>query len=445
MNEFFNSDVIVVGAGTAGTYLAWQAAQEGVKVILLEACPLDVLGTNIEVIHMDQSAFAEFGVPEPQPPELIHLETVGVMWAPDRSISDKVKHPFYVLNMPAFLHRLHGYAAQSGVEIIENANVTDVIIENGTLCGVSGEIKGKTFEARAKLIVDASGMTGAIRTRLPDDFGIENKPINPAQIYCCCLELRTDLPEGSLTGSNSFMSESGFWNRSYGEDIIIGMSQHGGYEFTWQKHKEFRERNWGDPGKLVSRRQGLVPYRRSPFSLVGNGFLVIGDAAFQNRPFSGEGIISGWGACRAALPVVLLALRKGDSSRSALWGYNTTYFHDQGAKFAAAMAQLPAATEFNDKDTNYLFRHHIIFNGKDFVELAEKYEVNMGMGKLLNMVLIMLWGVISGQFQASTLKILITVSMQAAKLKKHYENFPGDPELFPAWQEKAAVLWGERN
>ncbi len=443
MDEIYQSDVIVVGAGTAGTYFAWQAAKEGVKVILLEARTLDVMGKNIEIIHMDQSAFAEFGVPEPQPPELVHLEKVGVMWAPDRTITDVVEHSFYVLNLPALYRRLHGYAAQSGVEIIENAQVTDVIIENESLCGVSGEIKGKSFEARAKLIVDASGMTGAIRTRLPDHFGVENKPIDPAKVYCCCLELRTDLPEGSLTGSNSFMSESGFWNRSYGNDIIIGMSQHGGYEFTWQKHKEFRERNWGDPGRLVSRRQGLVPYRRSPLSLVGNGFLVVGDAAFQNRPFSGEGIISGWGACRAALPAALRALRNGDVSRRSLWSYNTAYFHDQGAKFAAAMAQLPAATELNDRDTNYLFRHHIIFNGKDFAELAEKYEVQMGTGKLLKMVFFMLWGVISGQFQASSLKTLLSVSTKASKLKKHYVNYPTDPDLFPAWEEKAATLWEE--
>jgi len=320
-----------------------------------------------------------------------------------------------------------------------------VIIEDGSLCGVCGEIKGHPFEARARLVVDASGMTGAVRTRLPDGFGVENQPIDPAKVYCCCLELRTDLPAGSLTGSNSFMSESGFWNRSYGKDIIIGMSQHGGYEYTWQKHKEFRERNWGDPGKLVARRQGMVAYRRSPFSLVGNGFLVVGDAAFQNRPFSGEGIISGWGACRAALPTVLEALRKGDVSRKSLWGYNTTYFRGQGAKFAADMAQLPAATEFNAKDTNYLFRHHIIFNGKDFAELAEKYEVIMGPGKLLKMVFYLLWGVITGQFQASALKILMQVSGQAGKLKKHYLQFPTDPEQFPAWEKKAAQLWGEWN
>ena len=102
MNDIFESDVVVVGAGTAGTYFAWQAAREGVRVLLLEARALDMLGTNIEVIHMDQKAFAEFGVPEPQPPELIHLETTGVMWAPDRNITDIVEHPFYVLNMPAF-------------------------------------------------------------------------------------------------------------------------------------------------------------------------------------------------------------------------------------------------------------------------------------------------------------------------------------------------------
>jgi digeranylgeranylglycerophospholipid reductase len=394
---------------------------------------------------MDQSAFAEFGVPEPQSPELIHLETEGIMWSPDRTIADRVEHPFYVLNMPALYRRLHQYAAQSGVEIIANANVTGVIIENGTLCGVSGEIKGEPFEVRAGLTVDASGMAGSVRTRLPDNFGVENKPIDPAQVYCCCLELRTELPEGSLTGSNSFISEGGFWNRSYGEDIIIGMSQHGGYEFTWQKHKEFRERNWGDPGRLVAHRQGMVPYRRSPFSLVGNGFLVVGDAAFQNRPFSGEGIISGWGACRAALPAALQALRQGNTSRNNLWGYNTSYFHDQGAKFAAAMAQLPAATEFNDQDINYLFHHHIIFNGKDFAELAETYEVEMGAGKLLKMVFFLLWGVITGQFQASTLRILLSVNINAARLKRHYEHFPIDPQLFPTWEKRAARLWENRN
>jgi flavin-dependent dehydrogenase len=445
MVKEIQTDIVVVGAGTAGTYFAWQAAKAGYKVTLLEARPLDVMGQNIEVIHMDQSAFAEFGVPEPLPPELIHLETTGVMWSPDRKITDTVEHPFYVLNMPALYKRLHGYAEQGGVEIIDRADVTNVIIENGSLCGVSGEIKGHPFEVRAKLVVDASGMTGAVRTRLPDDFGVENKPIDPAKVYCCCLELRTDLPKGSLTGSNSFMSESGFWNRSYGNDIIIGMSQHGGYDYTWQKHKEFRERNWGDPGKLVARRQGMVPYRRSPFSLVGNGFLVVGDAAFQNRPFSGEGIISGWGACRAALPTALEGLRKGDTSRKALWGYNTTYFRGQGAKFAADMAQLPAATEFNAKDTNYLFRHHIIFNGKDFAELAEKYEVVMGPGKLLKMVFFLLWGVITGQFKASTLRILMQVSGQAGQLKKHYLEFPSNPQQFPAWEKQAAHLWGEGN
>lgn len=443
MNKIFEADVVVVGAGTAGTYFAWRTAQAGFKVIVLEARALEEMGQSIEVIHMDQCAFAEFDVPEPQAPEMIHLETTGVMWSPDRKITEKVEHPFYVVNMPALYQRLHGYARLSGVEIIENARVESLVLETGALRGVSGEVKGEPFTARARLVVDASGMAGAVRTRLPDDFGVENKPIDPSKVFCCCLELRTDLPKGSLTGSNSFLSESGFWNCSYGKDIIIGMSQHGGYDYTWQKHKEFRERNWGDPGRLVARRAGLVPYRRSPFSLVGNGFLVVGDAAFQNRPFSGEGVISGWGAVRAALPAALEALRKGDTSRASLWGYNVTYFRDQGAKFAADMAQLPAATEFNARDTNYLFRHRIIFNGEDFAELARKYEVVMGPGKLLKMVVVLLWGVLSGQFQWSTLKILLAVSSQAGKLKKHYLKYPDDPADFSAWEQEAARLWGE--
>lgn len=437
------ADVVVVGAGSAGTYLAWQLALQGFQVLVLEARPLEQLGQNIEIFHMDQRAFGEFGIPEPEPPERIHLETSSIMWSPDRKVRQVVEYPFFVMNLPAFFRRLHGYARQSGVEIIEQAHVDRLIFEDGRLAGVAGTIREAEFEARGRLVVDASGWKGAPRTLLPADYGIETQPIDPQSLYCCCLELRTNLGPNDLKGSNSFIFHKGFWNRSYGDDIIIGMSQPGGYEYTWQKHRAFREEYFGDPGQLVCRRQGLVPFRRGLLSCVADHFIVVGDAAFQNKPFSGEGITSGFGACKVAARAAGEALRRGDLSAAGLWAYNRDYFRDQRAKFAAAFAQLPAAVELSRQDVNYLYHHQVIFNPADFRELNETYETRMGPAKMLRTGAVLAWGVLTGRFSRSSLDQLLRVSGQSDRLKQHYQNYPDHPQGYPTWKETALRLWGE--
>jgi len=170
---------------------------------------------------------------------------------------------------------------------------------------------------------------------------------------------------------------------------------------------------------------------------------MIGDAANQNKPFSGEGVTSGFTAAGIAAEVAVNALQKGDFSREALWEYNQRYQRGQGAKFAASFAQLPATAELTRKDVNYLFRHNIIFSSADFEELNNNYEIVFSTGKLLKIGLILIWGVISGQFTAASLKKFLGASGQAGKIKAHYLKFPDNPEEFDAWRAEAARLWNE--
>ncbi len=83
MQGAHQADVIVVGAGSAGSYFAWQLSRAGFRVLVLEARRLVDLGKHIEIFHMDQVRFDEFGIPHPEPPELIHTEEVGRSWSPD--------------------------------------------------------------------------------------------------------------------------------------------------------------------------------------------------------------------------------------------------------------------------------------------------------------------------------------------------------------------------
>ncbi len=206
-------------------------------------------------------------------------------------------------------------------------------------------------------------------------------PISDDDTLFVCLEFRDDLGEGFPKGLNFYPYHKAFWNPSRGTGSILGIGQPGSYDYAWQKHAEWREEYFGDPGRVVKRAQGRTPYRRSPYSLVGNGFMVMGDAAFQTKPFSGEGVTSSFTACQIAAEVAAEALKRNDVSRHALWPYNVRYFRDQGAKFASLFVQLPAAAELSRREVDYLFQKDLIFSSEDFFQMNLNYETEMNAGK----------------------------------------------------------------
>ena len=443
MTHQYLADVIVVGAGTAGSLFAWRMAQRGYKIHVFEKNALNDLGKSIEIIHMEKVRYGEFHIPHPTPPELIQTEALGYTHSPDLKVKAPIRGTFYVVNMPLFLQRLHAYALSSGVKFYEHYDVKDVFIEDGKLAGIRGEHEGQPFEAHAPLILDATGLAGAVRTHLPKEFGVENTPVPPEKCLYVCLELRGEIPEGYPEGSNGYMFHKAFWNKSYGDDVILGIGQPKSFDYAWQKHREWREEYFGDPGELKGRRPGAIPFTRTPLSLVGNGLMLIGDSANQNKPFSGEGISSGFTAVTIAVDVADKALKADDTSREALWDYNLKYIRGQGAKFAASLAQLPAAAELARDDVNYLFRKGIIFSSADFEALNRDYELQMSFGTLLKIAATLLWGVISSQFKFSSMVRFLKASMLAGRIKNHYLQFPVEPASFDSWATKARKLWQE--
>jgi len=192
---------------------------------------------------------------------------------------------------------------------------------------------------------------------------------------------------------------------------------------------------------VVKRTQGRTPYRRSPYSLVGNGFMVMGDAAFQTKPFSGEGVTSSFTACQIAAEAAAEALGTGYTSRAALWAYNVQYFRDQGAKFASMFVQLPAAAELSRREVDFLFHSDLIFSSEDFEQMNLHYATEMSLGKTVAMGAKLLGGVLSGRFSWGSLQRLLDVSGRATKIRALYERYPEDPGGFDAWVAEAAMLW----
>jgi flavin-dependent dehydrogenase len=443
MAEQLQADVIVVGAGTSGCYLAWRLAEQGIPTLVLEARSLKELGRTIDIFHMDEVRFDQFGLPHPGGAELIGHHATGLAWSPDLQVQNEVPYAFYVMDKPAFQQRMVRYVLEAGGRVLERAEVTEPLVEDGFLVGVRGTLDDRPLEARGRIVVDASGIDGVLRTRLPEGLGVETDPISNQDALFVCLEFRDDLPDGLPTGLNFYPYHKAFWNPSRGSGAILGIGQPVGYDHAWQVHARWREEYFGDPGRVVKRTQGRTPYRRSPYSLVANGLMVVGDAAFQTKPFSGEGVTSSFTACHIAAEVAAAALQAGDVSRQALWPYNVRYFRDQGAKFASMFVQLPAAAELSRREVDYLFHNDLIFSSDDFYQMNMHYATEMDTARTLSMGARLVWGVLTGRFSMSSLRRLLDVSATAAKIRALYERFPQDPAGFEAWLAEARPLWGE--
>jgi digeranylgeranylglycerophospholipid reductase len=442
MTHTYHSDILIVGAGPVGAYLGWKLAEAGCDLQLLEARPLAGLGSHIEVIHMDQVRFDEHEIPHPTPPELIHLVPASKVWSVDGKDYFELNYPVYVVNLLAYLQRLHGYLRKAGGKLEENARVEAVLVEDGFLKGVRGTRNGEPFEARARITVDASGIRGAVRTQLPDGFGVENTPVPPEQTFFCALELRDELPPGLPTGNNSFLGAPGFWNRSYGEGAILGIIAPGSAEAAWEAHRVWREACYGNPGMLVGKRIGSAPYRRLPASLVGNGFAGVGDSVYQNKAFSGEGITSGTTAGKILTEVLIAALDRGEASRNALWDYNVRYFHGQGAKFASVMGFLFPVNNLPRPDVDYLYRHAIIFSAHDQTYLNRNYELDLPPDRWAAICTQLETDVKEGKFSSQSLQMMKSLHDFSIRLKAHYLAYPETPAGLPAWWETTRSLWG---
>ena len=305
------------------------------------------------------------------------------------------------------------------------------------------------YEYYGRIIVDASGTNAIVRRSLPDNYGIETFNINDDEkmyvIQRVIRWLKPDDPHpGTEAKSNTWMYYKNWIAPHFIPNAnIFGNGQPGGFENAEKANRIFLENISFPPYEILEEHKATTVYRRSPYSLVGDGFFCIGDSACMTKPFNGEGISLSWAVAKIATDIIIKALKSPDYyvPKNKLWEINVRYYRDIGAKLAALLAQIPVAANTTKKEMEYLFKNNIIFSGKDFEDMNHDHELHIGFGRMIKIVAVFVWGLVTRQFSRVTLHSMLKYMKISDKIRKHYEKFPEKLEYFNEWVQKAEELW----
>lgn len=437
------TDVVIIGASTSGSYTAWLLGKNGIRCVIVEKEKIDSLGKAIGPFHVEEVALERFGLPYPPDEEILHIEKNITTWSPAGEAVVEFEFPTLVLDKPGFIKRLAGLAREAGAEILEETVFKGVIWERGIPAGViaTRESEGSSEEIhiKGKVLIDASGIDSALRCAVPRSPWFENDSISAKDTIFVYMETWEDV-EGKLNpGINSFIHYQAWCAPGPGNTTIVGIGMAGSSDAARERHRRFVEKV-GIKGRVLSSTNGRIPYRRPPFSIVDNGIMVVGDAAFQNKPFSGEGVTSAFTACQIAAGVVFRALEKDDVTREFLWDYNRLYFSGQGAKFAQIMATVPATMKAAEDEMNYLLAIPGFMSPESSVALQRDYEVAGGLVSP-EALIYLARGIASRKIRPRLLGEIGFAGALGSLLRKHYENYPDHPAGFPSWKKKAMALW----
>jgi geranylgeranyl reductase family protein len=458
-------DVIVAGAGIAGSLAAATAAKNGAKTLLIDRNSENepgkktnwgwVCGDAVAKSHID---YIEKKLSTKFPASVLEHKVDGVYAiSPDLQKKFLFEGEGYSINRPAFARFLRDLALKNGSEYLSGHGIDGPIIEGQKVNGVYGRTdKKEDFRIQGKLVIDALGISSMIRRKLPQNEYVEREisldDVESTGRYIADFEQADENeiyydPRNALIHLNQELAPGGYgwvFPRA-GKRINIGL----GIE-----HKSLNIRNeklgkkdslqslidkyvsWNPTIKKISiyndanngKGYWSVPVRRQLDSLVYTNYLGAGDSMAMPNPISAGGIgpamVSGYLAGETAAE----AINAKDTSINYLWRYNLKYNKDYGSKTAGLEVFRTYLQSLNNKLINY--------GMNNFLTEKEAEQISYGIVPELT-IASTFKKVLSGVSNINAFSNLIYVVRKMKMFNELYGKYPKNVDGFPAW--KAAV------
>lgn len=350
-------DVIVVGAGPAGSVAARKFAAAGFSVLLIEkrqeiGVPVrcaEAIGAEITRPYIDIN------------PRWIDatISHYAICNANGDRVIVPPSEPTLVVNRKVFDWELAHLAAQAGAEVRVHSTATHLLRVNGHVAGVHVESLGQDYDVRARLVIAADGTESQVARWA----GLATIP--PLADYYVGLQYLL----GSLKGLDptvcayylgSDIAPGGYaWVFPKGEDtanvglVISGSQARASAPPAFLD--AFVERRFPN-ASLLGVVAGGIPATGALKKMVTDGLMVVGDAAHQADPLTAGGINLGMIGADLAAQVGTKALATGDVSAHALGAYEQLWHDRFSAQHSALYQVRKLLTDMDDAHLSGLIR-----------------------------------------------------------------------------------------
>jgi geranylgeranyl reductase family protein len=328
-----DAEVVVVGGGPAGSAMAAALAEAGHRVLLLDKARFPRHKACSEYINpAGAELLGEMGVLEEVVAAGAHQMEAMLVHAPDggrfKANFAKAEPGRAALGLSRYRldHLLLERARAAGVTVREHAHVRDVVLEEGRVTGVEATIDGAREQIRASLVVGADGHNSVVSKSLGLDVSFrwpDRTGLVAHYRGVTGLDRFGEMHVGDGAYAGLAPLEDGLTNVAVVAPVKRVTERTGSvdafFEASLRTMPEVARKLEG--AQRVSGIRGVGSMARRARRPVGEGFLLIGDAASFLDPFTGEGIYEALKGAHLAAPVASAALRAGSVSANALDPY----------------------------------------------------------------------------------------------------------------------------
>jgi len=358
-------DLIVVGAGPAGSMAAWKAAQNNINVLLLEKDR--EVGTPVRCAEGVAKKELEKLLGHSALPGWVAAEIRNFrLFSPDATaVTVNIDEVGYVLNRRLFDYDLANKAVTAGARLLTLAEVTGIIKEGNQIKGVKVILDGNTLEVFSKVVIAADGVESRVSRWAGIDSVTSLKNMETCVQYVLS-GINIDSDTCDFYFSHTFAPGGYAWVFPKGSNtanVGLGVSGNFARKKNPEKYLEIFLEKYFPNGSVVSKTVGGVPVDETLKEIVGDGFMVVGDAAHQANPISGGGILSGMIAGNIAGEVAADAIKKGKFNKKYLMPYSREWqkrvgkSHQRYYRLKEALMKFEEdqfnriAAEFNDMES----------------------------------------------------------------------------------------------
>jgi len=437
-------DVVIVGAGSAGTLAAKTIAKAGLTTLMIDSKKRNLIGNKICGDAIGEHHLVKLGLKNPNNGAFEHKVKGLKIYSPDKESVFTFTRPDsmgYILNRHLFGQWLLKSALDSGADLLDSTMFMNPIIEHGSIRGIRArDTQGNLISIKAKVVVDASGYYGVVRNKLSPEMGFEGN-LEKEDVDVCYREIRqlehemddTDYCHIYMNQNNSpggytwiFPRKNGQVNAGLGVNLQEHINPRKRFYKTVVSLPMFKN------SSIIHKGGGLEPTRRPLDRLVGNGVVLVGDAASLVNPINGGGLGISMESGLYAGQAIIDSLENGGATAESLWSYSCIIMQTYGKELANLDVLRKCLISMDDKYLDYVMKHNLV--SEDDLNRASVGN-NVPSNIQRNII-----RVVKGLRHPRLLNKLRHTAGLMRQVLTHYENYPTSPEHFMKWQGKTINL-----